>query len=215
MNLYYKYADRALYPAFTDQMFRARADVFSARLQWNVTVKDGWEIDVYDEANPLYVMSVDDSGVVGGSLRVLPTTGPDMLRDIFAKHFDADVDFQGPLIWECTRFCIHPNADRPKGYSDARAVHAASAELMAGLCDVALRSGIQSIIGVFDERMIRYYGRTGWEPEVIASSDAFATGRIHVGLWEVSENEMEKILTKTKIKLRKYGEAGLLQASAA
>jgi N-acyl-L-homoserine lactone synthetase len=65
-----------------DAMFRNRASVFSERLGWEVTVKDGRERDVFDDENPLYLISVDPyTGAYWGSLRLLPTTGPNMLRD--------------------------------------------------------------------------------------------------------------------------------------
>jgi N-acyl-L-homoserine lactone synthetase len=36
-----------------DQMFKSRALVFHERLRWKVTVKDGWEIDQYDNEDPV------------------------------------------------------------------------------------------------------------------------------------------------------------------
>ena len=74
----------SLFPKEMDAMFRNRASVFSERLGWEVTVKDGRERDVFDDENPLYLISVDPrTGEYWGSLRLLPTTGPNMLRDVF------------------------------------------------------------------------------------------------------------------------------------
>jgi acyl homoserine lactone synthase len=69
-----------------DAMFRNRAETFSDRLGWEVVVKNGHEQDSFDDANPLYLVSVDpDSERYWGSLRLLPTIGPNMLRDVFPR----------------------------------------------------------------------------------------------------------------------------------
>jgi acyl homoserine lactone synthase len=73
-----------LFPGVIDAMFRSRAQTFSERLGWQVVARDGYERDRFDDENPLYLISVDPrSGEYWGSLRLLPTTGPNMLRDVF------------------------------------------------------------------------------------------------------------------------------------
>ncbi len=81
----------SFFPREIDAMFRNRAETFSNRLGWEVVVKDGYERDRFDDANPLYLVSVDpDTEEYWGSLRLLPTTGPNMLRDVFAQLLDGD-----------------------------------------------------------------------------------------------------------------------------
>jgi len=59
--------DRNQFPREADQMFRLRARQFRDRLGWNVSVRSGWEMDEYDEMNPLYLVSLDEtSGAVRG-----------------------------------------------------------------------------------------------------------------------------------------------------
>ena len=43
----------SLFPVEMDAMFRNRALTFSQRLGWDVAVKDGYERDEFDDANPL------------------------------------------------------------------------------------------------------------------------------------------------------------------
>ena len=81
----------SFFPKEMDAMFRNRAETFSDRLGWEVVVKDGYERDRFDDTNPLYLVSVDpDTEEYWGSLRLLPTTGPNMLRDVFARLLDGD-----------------------------------------------------------------------------------------------------------------------------
>jgi len=49
----------SFFPREIDAMFRNRAETFADRLGWEVVVKDGYERDIFDDANPLYLVSVD------------------------------------------------------------------------------------------------------------------------------------------------------------
>ena len=49
-------------------------------------------------------------------MRFLPTTGDTMVNDHFC-HLTGGVRIASPLIWECTRFCLAPEA--PTGGSSA------------------------------------------------------------------------------------------------
>jgi N-acyl-L-homoserine lactone synthetase len=167
--------------ALFDQMFRSRAAVFHERLGWDVTVKGGREMDRYDEeAEPLYLLAVDDDQRVLGSLRLLVTTGPTMLRNEFAHFFDNAVDVAAPTTWECTRFCVPPILDG--GAQDVRTI---SAELLIGLCELCLASGIPYVVGVYELPMTRIYARIGWSPELLARARP-EIGKINLGLWEAS-----------------------------
>ena len=79
--------DRIEHPALLDTMFRSRAAVFHDRLGWDVVVKDGHEVDRYDEeADPVYLLAVDDDQRVHQFSAVARrTTGPTMLQSGFAS----------------------------------------------------------------------------------------------------------------------------------
>src|SRR5438270_5279176 len=101
--------DRARFGFEIDAMHRIRALTFADRLGWEVKVVDGWEIDEFDSINPLYLLSIDPrSGAVRGSLRLLPTTGPNMLRDVFSVLLDTGEVIESAVVWESSRFSIHP-----------------------------------------------------------------------------------------------------------
>ncbi|MDE8344269.1 MAG: acyl-homoserine-lactone synthase [Acidocella sp.] len=172
-------ADRAERPALFDQMFQSRAAVFYDRLGWDVTVQNGREIDWYDrQADPVYLLAVDDEQRVLGSLRLLATTGPTMLQSEFSHFFDDDVDVAAPTIWECTRFCV-PSVEG----GTARDVSSISAELLIGLCELCLNSGVEFIVGVYETPMTRLYARIGWCPEKLAQARP-EIGDIQAGIWE-------------------------------
>ena len=91
-------------------MHQLRAQVFNDRLGWAVNVVNGQEIDDFDTANPLYLISVDSKNTLKGALRLLPTTGPNMLRDVFPQLLIGHDEVRSPLIWESTRFCVSKEA---------------------------------------------------------------------------------------------------------
>src|SRR3954470_16574010 len=116
-------------------MFRLRARIFGDRLRWNVHVIDGMERDRFDDENPLYVIDADAAGIVQGSLRLLPTTGPTLFREVFAATTADAAALCSPTIWECTRFCVNDD-----GAPDAAAEHFArtSGALIAALGELGL-----------------------------------------------------------------------------
>ena len=174
-------ADRAECPVLFDQMFQSRAAVFHDRLGWDVTVENGREMDWYDrQADPVYLLAIDDEQRVLGSLRLLATTGPTMLQSEFKHFFDDDVDVAAPTIWECTRFCVPPVAG-----GAVQNANNVSAELLIGLCELCLNSGIEFILGVYETPMTRLYARIGWCPEKLAQARP-EIGDIQVGIWEAN-----------------------------
>lgn len=174
--LRYIYGDELSgFPKLRSTMFRDRAQQFKQRLGWDVTVDAaGEERDEYDARNPLYVIWQRANGSHGGSLRFLPTTAPCMVNDHF-RHLTDGVQISHPLIWECTRFCLAPDAG-------ARV----SAALMLGGCELGRGFHLSDAVGVFDARMVRIYSRLGWPPTVLGTQ---GQGReaISVGLWAFSE----------------------------
>jgi acyl homoserine lactone synthase len=158
------------------------------RLGWDVCVSNGLEIDRYDEsADPLYLIALDERGRSTASLRLLPTTGETMLRNEFASFFSEPVDVTSPLIWECTRFCVHPRTGEA-----AEVFRMASSQLLIALCELALKSSVQQIVGLYDPQMTRVYRRIGWSPVQIAVSRP-EFGSLIVGIWNVSLDAVQRM----------------------
>lgn len=186
--LRYLYASElAAEPLLRDSMFRDRADQFHSRLGWEVTIDErGEERDEYDSLNPLYVIWQQPDGTHGGSMRFVPTTGPNMVSDHF-RSLVPGRPISNDQIWECTRFCLSRGA-APQ----------VSAALMLGGAEVGLNNGLTFSIGVFDARMIRIYRRLGWAPTVLGS---MGEGRdaISAGLWSFSEEIAQHLAAKAGI----------------
>lgn len=175
------------FPVLRDTMFRDRAEQFADRLGWDVEVDaKGHERDQYDALNPIYVIWELADGTHGGSMRFLPTVGQTMINDHFA-HLTDGVRIESPLIWECTRFCISPRADRR-----------AAAALVLGAGELMDNFQLSHFCGVFDPRMERIYRLYGVEPDVIGAAGEGAD-RIGVGLWEMKTEAWPKTLKRLGI----------------
>ncbi|GAA3227960.1 acyl-homoserine-lactone synthase [Nonomuraea helvata] len=87
-----------------DGMFRLRHRVFYERLRWDVASVRGRERDVFDDCDPVYVIShVAGRQEVTGCCRLLPTVGPYMLRDVFPEALRGGEAPQDPAVWELSR----------------------------------------------------------------------------------------------------------------
>jgi acyl homoserine lactone synthase len=158
------YASR--FPKEMDAMFRNRAEIFSGRLGWDVVVKDGYERDRFDDLNPLYLVSVDPvTQRYWGSLRLLPTTGSNMLRDVFPQLLDAGEVVESATIWESSRICAIAVEGQPE--RSRNGVNYVLNELIAGIGEVALLTGLTQIVSVFDARMFRILKAIGCGIEII------------------------------------------------
>ena len=89
----------------TNAMYRLRHDVFHDRLGWDVNSDNGMEHDEFDEIDPVYVLAKRDLEV-RGCWRLLPTTGPYMLKDTFPQLLHGQAAPQHPDVWEVSRFAV-------------------------------------------------------------------------------------------------------------
>src|SRR5574337_1566400 len=156
----------ALYPQEMDAMFRNRALIFSERLGWDVVVKEGYERDPFDDCNPVYLVSVDPiTSEYWGSLRLLPTTGPNMLRDVFPYLLDEGEVIESATIWESSRICAVSVEGQP--HRSRNGVNFVLSELIAGIGEVAITAGLTQIVSVFDARIYRVLKAVGCNPQLI------------------------------------------------
>ena len=148
------------------EMHFLRGRVFKDRLEWAVTLKNGQEFDEYDGEGPTYLLYIGSDGVMKGSIRLLPTTGTNMLRDTFSQLLDGKKAPQSPVIWESSRFCLDKNLNDEMG--DNR-LSRGCVELFAGMIEFGIARGLSSIVTVTDVLIERILKRAGWEVSRIGS----------------------------------------------
>ncbi|WP_158815395.1 acyl-homoserine-lactone synthase [Methylocapsa sp. S129] len=172
------------------EMHRLRYRVFKKRLDWDVQISGDMEIDDFDALRPAYLLLRANDGRVQGCVRLLPSTGPTMLRDTFPILLDGARAPTSSTIWESSRFALDIPADAPKaGHGLASATY----ELLAGMIEFGLSRLLTEIVTVTDARMERILRRAGWplrriaEPRVLGATQAVA------GYLEVSVESLARV----------------------
>jgi acyl homoserine lactone synthase len=151
-----------LYGEFVDdlaEMHRLRYRIFKERLGWNVQVSGGMEIDEFDALHPAYLLQRGSDDRLQGCVRLLPSAGPNMLRNTFPALLGGRPAPASPEIWESSRFALDaaPNSARATG-----GLTRATYELFAGMIEFGLSRRLTDIVTVTDVRMERILRRAGW-----------------------------------------------------
>ena len=93
---------------FSDALFtdiaRYRHRVFVETLGWDLKTCNGEELDQFDRPDTVYVVSQDDQGQVNGCARLLPSTSPYLLGDVFPELMAGLPVPCSPDVWELSRF---------------------------------------------------------------------------------------------------------------
>lgn len=176
---------RASHPRLIDEMHRLRRSVFHDRLKWQVTVVNRWEIDGYDALDPLYVLSLDDESRVVGGLRLLPTTGFNMLNDTFAQLLPDGARVESPLIWELSRFTVRMTGD---SRVDAPVISKATAELGLALNEIGKAAALTHIVTVYDRAMHRMLLRCGCAGEPLGPPQMIGGVETYAVSYEVGDD---------------------------
>ena len=177
--------------ALLRQMHRLRYRVFKQRLDWDVETVGDEEHDHYDRLDPFYVMVLDDDEDVVGCWRALPTTGPNMLRDVFPQLLGDRPLPDSPAIWECSRFAL----DCPSGGENCLAtVNSLTSALFCGLIHHCIERGIEQVVTVYDIRIARILPRVGVRPIWRTKPQRVGSVSALVGLFEISEAVLDSVL---------------------
>jgi acyl homoserine lactone synthase len=140
-----------------NEMYRLRARVFRDRMGWDVPTIAGMEIDGYDALGPYYMLIQNGDRHVCGCWRLMPTEGPNMLKDTFPQLLDGQAAPVGRHIWELSRFAIETDGTQTFGFADLtmHAIHE--------LVTFADRMSITRYVTVTTTAIERLLRRTGIE----------------------------------------------------
>jgi N-acyl-L-homoserine lactone synthetase len=147
--------DRTAGDAVMRAMFEARKRVFVDLLGWDLPIlADRFEIDRYDDGHARYLILTDADRRHLASARLLPTTRPHILGELFPELCD-DPPPIGHDTWEITRFCLD------RGLRAVERRHWRDALVMA-LTHYALEHGITAYTGVAERDWLDQILRFGW-----------------------------------------------------
>ncbi|WP_305775356.1 acyl-homoserine-lactone synthase [Rhodanobacter sp. C01] len=136
-----------------------RYEVFIETLHWQLPVENGLERDQFDRPDTLYVIARDARGSVCGCARLLPTTRPYLLDEVFPGLMNGAPAPHAPDAWELSRFSTKAIAE--EGTPPREEARRRFCALFAAVVEAAIEQGASRLItftamGV--ERILRSIG---------------------------------------------------------
>lgn len=196
------------YGEFTDdlaEMHRLRYRIFKERLGWDVQVSGDMEVDEFDACQPVYLLQRNDDCRVQGCVRLLPTTGPTMLRDTFPALLDGQAAPASQVIWESSRFGVDLCTREAK---TAGSIARATYELFAGMIEFGLTRRLTDIVTVTDARMERILCRARWPLKRLGAPRAIGKTIAVAGYLEVSRARLSCVREAGGLDKPAIGEVG-------
>lgn len=137
-----------------------RHEVFVELLRWDLITPEGIEQDQFDRQDTVYVIARDDEGRINGCTRLLPTTKPYLLGEVFPELLNGLTPPSSSEVWELSRFAAVDVSDMsasPRGQLSSPIAVA----LLRDTIRVAARLGAKRLITVSPlgiERLLRHAG---------------------------------------------------------
>jgi len=168
-----------LAPQILESVERYRYKVFVEMLGWELDTPPGLERDQFDHAGTLYLAARDAQQEVVGTARLLPTTSPYLLGDVFPQLMGGAPPPRDPLVWELSRFAA-VDFSTPTGNALGQFSSPVAVGLLEKAIEVAAAQGAQRLITVSPlgiERLLRREGfraRRAAPPQIIDGHPIFA-----------------------------------------
>ena len=166
-------------PELMTGLARYRYQVFVETLGWQLDTRNGLELDQFDRPDTLYVVARDTSGAVTGTARLLPTTRPYLLGEVFPQLMHGAAVPATSAVWELSRFAA---VDFAEGKTTALSQFSSPVAigLLRAAIQVAGRQGAERLITVSPLGIERLLRRAGFRahraapPLIVDSHPLFA-----------------------------------------
>ena len=176
--------------ALLDEMFKLRHVVFKERLNWDVQSIEGRERDKYDDLSPVYVLCRNSENVMAGCWRLLPTTGPYMLKDIFPELLDGHPAPRHPSIWEASRFAVHT---QERSYRSMAGLNRITKTMLSALHEFGVQNNIEKMVAVSDVRFERLLIRSGASVNRFGAPRAVGDVKAVAGWLDINEETLARV----------------------
>jgi len=144
-------------PEFAHAVAQYRHRIFIERLGWQLPVENGEERDQFDRPDTVYVIARDGAGAICGCARLLPTTRPYLLGDVFPNLMGGAPVPQEDGVWELSRFAVASIDAAPSAADAARNTRT----LLAAAIRAAAAHGARRLITVSPLGIERLLHRMG------------------------------------------------------
>jgi len=171
----------AEYSATLKACFQLRHKVFVKELGWKDLHKNGnLEIDQFDNEEAVHIVVMDKEKPVGYS-RLLPSTKPHLLSEVFPHLATRNSIPVGVDVYEWTRYCVSPN------HRGGSAISKTASELIYGVLDYCKKNQINTLTAVFEAVWITRFLELGFDVKPLglpAVQDEFMIVGVEMGIRE-------------------------------
>lgn len=151
--------NRYLYVEQLDEHHRLRDQIYIGEKKWRALKStDGREYDQFDLPDAIYLLALADNGSVAGGTRLLRSTGPTLLSEVFPHLADVRPFQRGPDILEWTRFFVAPR------FREEHRLCRAGGLVSAAMIEFCLMTGVRQLNAVGETYWMPRISTLGWRP---------------------------------------------------
>lgn len=179
-------SDCVFSPETLRKLFSFRDRPLSESLEGDICRINSAERDRFDNLDPVYVLSRDSARQVNACWRMLPTTGPYMLRLVFPYLLDGARAPASGYVWELSRLAMRLPADGRRRHAVSVAL---TMELLGAAYRFAVAHDIREYVTILTPAMERRARRAGLPVERIGRGNPRRVGGSFVVACRIAVNE--------------------------
>lgn len=167
-----------------ETIYRFRHWYFVDYLKWNALRKeDGREIDNFDTPSAIHLAHFSNGRLAAYS-RLIKTTEPHLLSDIYPELMDGKSYEVGPSIYEWTRFAVDP------AFANLTKLNEKTKYIFHGIAEYCIASGIKRLIVETHPIYISWLQEMNWNVTPISLPKKVDGKRVVVFQAEPSEKTL-------------------------
>jgi acyl homoserine lactone synthase len=172
----------ALDPESEADLARYRNRIFVERLGWSMggrLCKQGYERDQFDVPSTVYIIRRNSANQINGCARMMPTSGPYLLKELFPGLLaEGGLPNTGD-VWELSRLAASQEGNSARYHAgDLQSIR----EILRAVTTFCTSRGVRRLVGVTYVAMVRLFRRLGihaWSEGIVRTAD----GRPIVACW--------------------------------
>lgn len=168
-----------------------RKTVFVDGAGWKLRVVADQEIDSYDYLqDTMYLIAKNEpSGPVLASTRLLRTTGPHLMRDLYSTSYRAALP-SGPTVWEVSRYCTAP------GIGGRSRRLGLLWEIICGIMETALDQGVSQIIFAANRALLPLAMECGWNARAVGPTLSDGEDEVTAVVAEITSQGLQRVRSR-------------------
>lgn len=151
--------NKDLYVEQLDEHHCLRHQIYIGEKKWlGLRSVDGREYDQFDLPDAIYLLALADDGAVAGGTRLLRSTGPTLLSEVFPQLADVRPFERAPDVLEWTRFFVAPR------YREEHRLCRAGGLVSSAIIEFCLMAGVRKLNAVGETYWMSRISGLGWRP---------------------------------------------------